>query len=286
MTITATVVSQPITAAVSGGGTIAANVGSSTVSAAASGGIGPQGSAGVSNVPGPTGATGPAGPQGIQGVAGAVGAAGNPATATTDASALASGTLSDARLSANVVLTTDNRLLAFDRDRSTTRYDIFNRSFSSASVSFAANATVLSFFSVPTTITISGLVAACFTQSASEGKLARMGLYSFDGSTVTLLAQTTADATLFNTSGTLFTRSLSTEDGYPASLTLSPNVRYAFGVFSNRVMSLFGRSFNQLIAAQEPRLSATLEGGLSDLPASSSTFTPMNQQFYAALVIA
>jgi len=55
MTITASVVSQPITAAVSGGGAITANVGASTVSAAASGGIGPQGPAGSA------GATGAAG---------------------------------------------------------------------------------------------------------------------------------------------------------------------------------------------------------------------------------
>jgi hypothetical protein len=95
MTITASVVSQPITAAVSGGGAITANVGSSTVSAAASGGIGPQGIPGVSNVPGPAGATGPAG---------------SAASATTSASDLTSGTLADARLSANVVLTTDSRL--------------------------------------------------------------------------------------------------------------------------------------------------------------------------------
>jgi hypothetical protein len=95
MTITATVVSQPITAAVSGGNAIAANVGSSTFTAAASGGIGPQGPAGVSNVPGPAGATGPAG---------------SAASATTSASDLTSGTLADARLSANVVLTTDSRL--------------------------------------------------------------------------------------------------------------------------------------------------------------------------------
>jgi hypothetical protein len=104
MTITATVVSQPITAAVSGGNAIAANVGSSSFSAAASGGIGPQG---------PAGAAGAAGAQGIPGVAGATGAtgpAGSAASATTSASDLTSGTLADARLSANVVLTTDSRL--------------------------------------------------------------------------------------------------------------------------------------------------------------------------------
>jgi hypothetical protein len=45
--ITATVVSQPITAAVSGSGAITANVGSSSVTANAGGGIGPQGPAGT-----------------------------------------------------------------------------------------------------------------------------------------------------------------------------------------------------------------------------------------------
>jgi hypothetical protein len=80
MTITATIVSQPITASVSSGNAIAANVGSSTVSAAVSGGVGPQGPAGSS------------------------------ASATTSASDLTSGTLADARLSGNVVLTTDSRL--------------------------------------------------------------------------------------------------------------------------------------------------------------------------------
>jgi hypothetical protein len=52
MTITATVVSQPITAAVSAGNAISANVGSSTVTANASGGIGPQGPQGVIGPPG------------------------------------------------------------------------------------------------------------------------------------------------------------------------------------------------------------------------------------------
>lgn len=45
--ITATVISQPITAAASGG-SVTATVGSSTVSAAAAGGVGPQGPAGTS----------------------------------------------------------------------------------------------------------------------------------------------------------------------------------------------------------------------------------------------
>jgi hypothetical protein len=45
--ITATVVSQPITASVNAGGSISASVGSSVVTANAGGGIGPQGPAGT-----------------------------------------------------------------------------------------------------------------------------------------------------------------------------------------------------------------------------------------------
>jgi hypothetical protein len=70
--ITATVSSQPIAATVSGSGVIAASVGSSTFTATASGGIGPQG------------------PQGVSG--------GGGGAATTDASLLSSGTLAQARL--------------------------------------------------------------------------------------------------------------------------------------------------------------------------------------------
>jgi hypothetical protein len=56
---------------------------------------------------GPAGETGPQGERGIQGN---TGPAGSNATATTNASDLTSGTLNDARLSGNVVLTNDARL--------------------------------------------------------------------------------------------------------------------------------------------------------------------------------
>jgi hypothetical protein len=52
VTTNAIVTSSPITAAVSGGSAITANVGSSTVSSAVSGGIGPQGPAGPQGIPG------------------------------------------------------------------------------------------------------------------------------------------------------------------------------------------------------------------------------------------
>lgn len=285
MTITATVVSQPITAAVSGGGAITANVGSSSVSAAASGGIGPQGPAGVSDVPGPAGETGPAGAQGIQGVPGEAGPAGNPAAATTDASELTSGTLPDARLSANVVMTGDARLLAFDRDRSGSRYDIYNRGFSSANIGPGAGRGILSFFSVPSDITISSLVAVTFSAANSTGAFGRMALYSFDGTTVTMLARTAADETLFNSSNTVFTRSLSPEGGYPEIITLTPGVRYALALYATHSITYVGRNLNVVVSTLEPRMSALLESGLTDLPESASTLLTSLGQPYGALAI-
>ena len=58
--IAASVVSQPISATVSGSGGITASVGSSSISSLVGGGIGPQGPAGVAGAVGATGATGAA----------------------------------------------------------------------------------------------------------------------------------------------------------------------------------------------------------------------------------
>jgi hypothetical protein len=74
---------------------------------AANGVAGPRGPAGPQGSQGIQGIQGPAGPAGATG---ATGPAGSNATATTDASALVSGTLSAARLPGSVVLTTDARL--------------------------------------------------------------------------------------------------------------------------------------------------------------------------------
>jgi hypothetical protein len=49
--ITATVISQPITATVNASGSISASVGSSVVTATAGGGIGPQGASGAAGGP-------------------------------------------------------------------------------------------------------------------------------------------------------------------------------------------------------------------------------------------
>jgi hypothetical protein len=63
--------------------------------------------AGATGAQGPVGATGAQGTQGVAGATGPQGPAGSNATATTDASALVTGTLPDARLSGNIARTSD-----------------------------------------------------------------------------------------------------------------------------------------------------------------------------------
>jgi hypothetical protein len=67
----------------------------------------PAGAAGAQGIQGIQGIQGPAGPAGPAGATGATGPAGSNATATTDASALVSGTLPDARLSSAIARTSD-----------------------------------------------------------------------------------------------------------------------------------------------------------------------------------
>jgi hypothetical protein len=94
-------------ASVVNAGTSSAAVLNFTIPAGATGAQGQAGATGAQGIQGIQGIQGPAGPAGATG---ATGPAGSNATATTDASALVSGTLSAARLPGSVVLTTDARL--------------------------------------------------------------------------------------------------------------------------------------------------------------------------------
>jgi hypothetical protein len=94
-------------ASVVNAGTSSAAVLNFTIPAGAAGAQGQAGATGAQGIQGIQGIQGPAGPAGPAGATGATGPAGSNATATTDASALVSGTLPDARLSSNIARTSD-----------------------------------------------------------------------------------------------------------------------------------------------------------------------------------
>ena len=396
--ITATVNSQPITASVSGSGVIAANVGSSTVSSNAGGGIGPQGIPGVAGAKGDTGSQGPAG---------------NAASATTSASDLTSGTLADARLSANVVLTGDSRLtdsrtptshvhgnltnagaigsttgqvvvtttsgvlttaatisastqvsglatvatsgsaadlsgtladarlsstvttaltnartptshasshssggadaltLAASQITSGTIADarlsanvpllpgmmfawgqsssfvetVFRPQLAFSGLTLTSGAVTFSFFTPLFSLSVSQIAMNCGSTAASGLTLARMGLYTFDESTATLVAQTASDTTLFTTTRTQYARSFSTAGGggFPSSYTLQAGVRYGVGVIcvGTTMPLIWGATPPFEVLTLTPRLSA-VRTSQSDLGTVSS-FGTSSSILYARL---
>jgi hypothetical protein len=77
---------------------------------------------------------------------------------------------------------------------------------------------------------ISSISVSSATVATTGASLVRFGLYSISGNTATLLAQTASDPTVFSSTSTLYTRTLSTSGGYPGTYTLVAGTRYAIGV--------------------------------------------------------
>lgn len=95
----------------------------------------------------------------------------------------------------------------------------------------ATGAACLTMFRAEKTITVGNVSMITGASTSSGLTLARMGLYTIDGSgNATLVARTASDTTLFNSSTTLYTRAFSTVGGYPATYKLQAGSLYALGV--------------------------------------------------------
>lgn len=273
----------------------------------AQGSQGSQGAQGIQGVKGDTGLTGSTGDTGPSGVIGvdageltntgtstaaqlglaSVGSAGTYPKVTTDAfgrvtagASLTAGDIPNIAESQVTNLTTD---LAAKADATTIakwsggsstvvetapRINLNLASLTSGTVSF-------SFFTPLVTVTVGTVSMAAATTAASGLTLARMGLYTFDETTATLVARTASDTTLFTVASTLYTRSFDTTGGYPATYTLQAGQRYALAVICvgttmpNVYYEFASAAFLSVLT---PRMSATATS-LTDLPTSRATFT-------------
>lgn len=153
-------------------------------------------------------------------------------------------------------------------------FDVIPRTSTIGGVALSASNAQLTFFTVPSAMTVSQIsyaVAATVSSGLTRG---RFGLYSFDGTTVTLLARTDSDTTVFNSANTVYTRSFSTTGGYPATYDLVPGVRYAIAVLVNGTTAgnLAAVSITpNTVAALTPRMNASITLSGADLPATSSS---------------
>jgi len=127
----------------------------------------------------------------------------------------------------------------------------------------------LSFFTPLRTVTVSQVSMANSGTAAATTTTAKMGLYSVDeNDNITLVARTANDATLFNSTFTVYTRSFDTTGGFPANYELEAGKRYALGflVVASTTPTLFLASYTfGNFMAQDPILAGLL-GSQTDLP--------------------
>jgi hypothetical protein len=104
--------------------------------------------------------------------------------------------------------------------------------------------------------------------------LARMGLFTFNETTATLVARTASDTTLFTQTRTVYTRSFDSSGGFPATYTLTAGTRYGVGVIAvgTTMPLLSGTTPPFELATLSPRLSAA-RTGQSDLATIGSLGT-------------
>ena len=202
--------------------------------------------------------------------------------ATTSASDLTSGTLPDARLSSNIPTWST---IATSQHQPSSALDIYPRGeATSPGIAQGSGTIYLTYFTPSVSFTVSSITMVSGTTAAAGLTLARMGIYTMDETTATLVARTASDTTLFTTASTAYTRSLSTTGGFPATYTLAAGTRYAIAVISvGTTAPLYaGRAMNAGVSALSPRVNSSLSSQ-SDLVSSTTTFSGAQGQPWARL---
>jgi hypothetical protein len=194
---------------------------------------------------------------------------------STDASSLTTGTLADARLSANVAMAAT---VATMNHGSVTGIDTVPRNIVAAAYQGTSNNTIFwTFFTPQVTLTV-GNISMCTGSIASTSLTAViMALYTFDETTYTMVARTASDTTLFNATSTLYTKPFDTATGYPATYTLQKGVRYGVGLWmqGSTFPTLAGAAINPQVSTLSPRASG-YRGSQPSIPTTGTVFTGNN----------
>jgi hypothetical protein len=162
-----------------------------------------------------------------------------------------------------------------DEYRLANTYDILPRTVIQGSRTLNNGIVYTTPFTPTESFTMTNFQTYCTSGGTDVGGtiIRRMGLFTVSGTTLTLVARTASDATLWNTTNTLYTRALSTTGGYPSTYTLNAGTTYAFGVIAYNTGGTFnipniaaGTSFTAFF---QPYTSLGFTGQ-TDLPASGT----------------
>jgi len=165
---------------------------------------------------------------------------------------------------------------AGSRNEDTATVDVYPRQ-GNWSGSVANGNVYFTFFTPRWDCTIDQIRVVSAGTAATGTTAARLGLYTFDGTTATLVARTAVDTTLFASTNTAYIRSLDTTGGYPATYNLVAGERYAFAViWTGTTPATVYTAFDLIpsaMSALSPRMTG-LVAGQTDLPATAASFTP------------
>lgn len=142
------------------------------------------------------------------------------------------------------------------------------------------------FFTPLRTLSVSSISMASAGSSTTNATTVRFGLYTFDGTTATMVARTANDPTIFSLSQTLYQRFFSTEGGYPSNYTLIKGQRYAVAVIVDAQLTgnayVNDASVPNVLNILEPKMHG-LHAGHLDLPSTNTTFVPTTIAYWARL---
>jgi hypothetical protein len=242
------------------------------------GATGPTGPTGPSGGPtGPTGSTGGAGPTGPTGPIALVQQNGTPSTTDvlwidTDEPSLS---------------TVSQAFFRGYEHNSTTSLDIPSRTHVNATTAVTTNITYFSFFTATEALTVSNISFSSGSSPASGVTLVRFGLYTFDGTTATLVARTNNDSSRFTVANTVYTGALDSTGGFPTSYNLVAGQRYAVAVVvvastTPQLASVAFGAASTAIMALSPRV-VGFAGSTSDLPATRSSFSGITHAYWSRL---
>jgi len=159
---------------------------------------------------------------------------------------------------------------------STTAVDTGSR-INSQNAVFSTGNCYLTFFTPLISLTVSEVMAATAGTAGTSLTYAAMGLYTFDGTTATLVARTASDTTMFTSTFTNYTRSFSTVGGFPADYVLTAGQRYALGVLvtttgAEPAIYINNGFIPNNLSVLDPRVTGVVTGQTS-LPLTANSFT-------------
>jgi hypothetical protein len=155
---------------------------------------------------------------------------------------------------------------------SATSLDVYPRGeATSLAIAPASGSVFFTFFTPPTTFTVSSITMASGSTAAAGLTTCRFGLYLHDESSAVMVARTASDTSIFGTVNTSYQRSLSTVGGFPATYTLQAGQRYGVGVVvvGTTPPTFAGKAVAPGVSTLTPKTNGTLTGQ-TDLPTSTT----------------